>query len=255
MVMAVYWLEQTGASIPTEDDWLSDGEITVQGKQRFAKRRADWRLGRWTAKRALSACLDLPLVPRALREIEVRAAASGAPEAYLFNQPADVTISLSHSFGRAVCAVAFGRVALGCDLEAIEPRSAAFVAGYFDAGEQACIARAHAGSRPCLTTLIWSAKESALKALGAGLRRDTRSVIVGPLEEIRSGVQELPADAGAQGRNDWESLYIRCIGDADLQGWWMSSSGWVRTVAAAPPPRVPIMLEESPGHEFVQRLR
>ena len=70
---------------------------------------------------------------------------------------------------------------LGCDLEIVEPRSDAFIADYFTAEEQALIERTSAADRSLLLALLWSAKESALKALRAGLRLDTRSVIVRPV--------------------------------------------------------------------------
>ena len=58
--MNVYWLEQTDADVPAENQWLSAGEIFFLGRLRFARRLNDWRLGRWTAKRALAACLNMP---------------------------------------------------------------------------------------------------------------------------------------------------------------------------------------------------
>ena len=84
---------------------------------RFAKRRDDWRLGRWTAKRALAAYLNLPSNPQTLADIEIRPAPSGAPEVFVANKPAAVTISLSHRGGVAACAVAPSGMELGCDLE------------------------------------------------------------------------------------------------------------------------------------------
>ena len=104
-MMNVYWLEQTAADLPAESDWLSASELVRMGSLRFAKRRADWRLGRWTAKRALAVYLNLPNDPQALRDIEVRPAPSGAPEVFVANQAAAVTISLSHRNGVAACAV------------------------------------------------------------------------------------------------------------------------------------------------------
>src|SRR5208283_2826825 len=97
--MDVYWLEQTEADVPAENQWLSAGEMLCLAGLRFAKRRTDWRLGRWTAKRALAAHLNLPADLSALANIEIQAATSGAPEVYLLNQPASVTISLSHRAG------------------------------------------------------------------------------------------------------------------------------------------------------------
>jgi hypothetical protein len=53
--MDVSWLEQTQADVPGADDWLSASEAILLNDRRIAKCRADWRLGRWTAKRALVA--------------------------------------------------------------------------------------------------------------------------------------------------------------------------------------------------------
>ncbi len=145
--MDVYWLERSAADLPAHNDWLSASDRTRLEGMRFAKRRDDWRLGRWTAKLAVAAYLDLPTDLRALAEIEVLPAPSGAPEVFLANQPAEVTISLSHRDGVAICAVADSGVDLGCDLEIVEPRSDAFVNDYFTPEEQALVAQAYpAGS-------------------------------------------------------------------------------------------------------------
>ena len=68
-------------------------------------------------------------------------------------------------------------MALGCDLELVEPRSDRFVADYLTAAEQQLVLGA-GPERDLVANLIWSAKESALKVLRVGLRRDTRSVEV-----------------------------------------------------------------------------
>src|SRR5579864_1651730 len=178
--MNVYWLEQSEADVPAENNWLSANEAACLTGLRFAKRRCDWRLGRWTAKLALSICVDVPSTIEVFKKIEIRPAQSGAPEIFFANQPAPVTISLSHRDGIAACAVAISGVDIGCDLESVEPRSDAFVGDYFTIEEQALVARASAVNRPRLLALLWSAKESALKALHEGLRLDTRSVTVSP---------------------------------------------------------------------------
>src|SRR5262245_23332046 len=129
--MNVYWLEQTLADVPQDDDWLSPAEAVRFSQMLVRKRRDDCRLGRWTAKRALAATLGLPVHPRVLAEIEIRAAQSGAPEAFIHDRPADATVSLSHRDGVGLCVVVRAGVALGCDLEVIEPHSGAFIADYF----------------------------------------------------------------------------------------------------------------------------
>jgi 4'-phosphopantetheinyl transferase len=227
--MDVYWLEQDETDVRQADDWLTPREIVFLDGQRFAKRRADWRLGRWTAKRALAACLKSSDSPHALVNLEVWPAASGAPEVFFENRPVDATISLSHSHRRAMCVVAPGAIALGCDLELIEVRSDAFIADYFTAEEQAQVVRHPAAARPRLIALLWSAKESALKALHEGLRLDTRSVVVGPVD--------VSLDA-----HGWSPLHVRCVGGQVLHGWWQITNDMVRTVVADPPPPSPISL-------------
>jgi 4'-phosphopantetheinyl transferase len=228
--MGVYWLEQSEKDVPDEIDWLSETEALFLSRLRFALRRASWRLGRWTAKRAVAAYLHWPDSFSALAKIEIRPAASGAPEIFLDNQPAAISISLSHRDGQALCAVAPGAIELGCDLELIEPRSDGFIGDYFTAEEQALIAREPLGDRPLFLALLWSAKESALKALHTGLRLDTRSVEIDPLEMSR-------------GLRDWKPLIVRHAAEKVFHGWWQSVGNMVRTVVAAPPTAPPIALQ------------
>jgi 4'-phosphopantetheinyl transferase len=249
--MDVYWLEQTEADVPAANDWLGAGESVCLERMKIPKRRADWRLGRWTAKRALSLCLNLPIHPHALSEIEIRPATSGAPEVFRGNQAAGVSISLSHRDGIAACAMTMSNAALGCDLEIVEPRSDAFVADYFASDEQAMIARVPATDRSCLLALLWSAKESALKALREGLRLDTRSVVVSLDDmELRKDKNE-GACVGRQAKgarppfapNGWHPLcVIRSEGQV-FHGWWQNTGELLRTLVAAPPPALPIFLD------------
>ena len=58
----VYWLEQVNVDLSAEDDWLSSAERTRLKSMRISKRQNDWRLGRWTAKRALAIYLDRPRI-------------------------------------------------------------------------------------------------------------------------------------------------------------------------------------------------
>ena len=188
----------------------------------------------------------MPAHPHFLKRIEICAAPSGAPEVFFDSQPAAVTISLSHRCGIAACAVAMSHVKLGADLEKIEPRSDAFVADYFTLEEQALVAHASAADRDRLLALLWSGKESALKALREGLRLDTRSVIVIPC-------------ATSFGCNGWNELRVRYTGgrnteahhpgDQVFHGWWQHADNMVRTVVSTPPPDSPIPLT-IPPHFF-----
>lgn len=227
--MDVYWLEQTEADVPTENDWLSGREILRLSGLRFNKRRNDWRLGRWTAKRALAVRLGVPAQPPVLKKIEVLTSPSGAPEVFVAKKPADLTLSLSHRAGRAACVVARSRVELGCDVEVIEPHSNSFVGDYFTHEEQELFARAPAEDRSQLLALLWSAKESTLKALREGLRLDTRCVIVKP--EARFDLR------------GWSPLQVRYTTGHVFRGWWQCEEGVVRTLVADPAPDAPIRLE------------
>lgn len=247
--MDVYWLEQAEADVPAENDWLSASEAARLNAMRFAKRRADWRLGRWTAKRAVAAYLDVPGYLQALANIEIRPAASGAPEVYILNTAAPATISLSHRDGAALCMIAPSGTALGCDLELIETRSDAFVADYFTAEEQALVARVSLEDRPRLLALLWSAKESALKALHEGLRLDTRSLAVRPIEALKGRTQDKDEslDNAAlsfpqASDNVWHPLQV-CYTDGQVfHGWWQKTDPLLRTLVAAPPASPPIPL-------------
>jgi 4'-phosphopantetheinyl transferase len=245
MQPTIYWLEQTEASVSAENDWLSEAESRVLESLRFPKRRGDWRLGRWTAKRAVSRCLKLPNTPETLARIEVHPAPSGAPQVLISDEHAAVTISLSHCAGRAVCAVVLARVALGCDLESVEPRSDAFVSDYFAAEERAWMARTPSAAKPWLMTLVWSAKESALKALGVGLRLDTRAVVVSPFPEVGTVPGRTAPGTGplAPGLSDhWKPLHVGCSDGRDFHGWFLCSGDLLRTVVASPPPAAPSAL-------------
>ena len=230
--MDVYWLEQVEAQVPPQDRWLSPAETDLLAALKFAKRRADWRLGRWTAKNAAAHCLGVPLAMQTLRQIEIRASLSGAPEVFCEGAPAGISISLSHRNGLGACAAAQSTVALGCDVEFIEPHGPAFVADFFSAEEQSMIAEAPSADSDRLVALVWSAKESALKALREGLRLDTRSVVVA-LDEFRLSQ---PAK--------WNPLRVHSINGQDFLGWWNQSSEYVRTILAASPFRPPLFLSQ-----------
>ena len=222
-------MERRSFDLPAFDDWLSDAEHAQLERLRMPKRRSDWRLGRWTAKCAIAACLRQSGRIEPLSAIELRAAPSGAPEILLYGQPIPVLVSLSHSRGAAVCTVAPSGLAVGCDIEAVEPRIPAFLSDYFTDEERRLAALTPPDLRDRLVTILWSAKESALKALGCGLRLDTRSVNAAP-----DGILSPPDE-------HWHRLSVRHCAGA-FHGWWRESRRLVRTVVADPAPSRPFPL-------------
>jgi 4'-phosphopantetheinyl transferase len=217
------------ADVPLTGSWLSAQEQAQLARFRVAKRRDDWRLGRWTAKQAVSLYLGRERDFVALSQLEIRASPDGAPEAFFADHPAPVSLSISHSKGRSFCAVGDRALAVGCDLEWIESHEENFVVDYSVAEEIALVEQAPAAERPMFITLIWCAKESALKSLRQGLRRDTRSVVVSLSE--------------AKDKEAWNPLTVRCLESLrTFDGWWRVSAGFIQTVTANVPASQPIFL-------------
>ena len=114
---------------------------------------------------------------------------------------------------------------LGADLEVIEPRADSFVEDYFTPGEQQRVPSLPLSQQAWAVTLIWSAKEAALKALGKGLRLDTRSVEVG-------WSADNPADALGWNAGWVESEYFA---NRRVMLYWRQMEGQVLTLAAEQP--------------------
>ena len=222
--MRVRWLEQRLEDVRLGLDWLSDEEAAYLAGLHVLKRRDDWQLGRWTAKCAVAEMLGRSLDSAVLRNINVQRTASGAPRVLLAGMPALFSISLSHRAGRAACVIAEQCVALGCDLETIEPHSAAFVADYFTASEQAMVASSDDRDRDTLVALLWSAKESVMKVLRCGLNVDTRSIEIIRVENSDA------ADSPRTPHSTWHRLEARCSDKKVLTGWWSYDDGFVKTL-------------------------
>ena len=218
--MDVCWLEQSDRDVPSGDWWLSESERGRLESMRIPKRRADWRLGRWTAKQAVSAYLSLPRIQRVLAAVELRPAPSGSPEVFLHGRAAPMQLSLSHSRGVGLCVTARAGADVGCDLETVEPRSPVFLADYFTAEEKELVARTPVAERDRVLTLLWSIKESALKVLRCGLRSDTRSVNAAP-----------DGFLGPDGE-EWRPVSAVHISGRNFCGWWRVSRDLVRTIVA-----------------------
>ena len=213
-------MEQSASDVPSGDWWLNEGESARLDELRIPKRRADWRLGRWTAKQTVTVFLNLPRNQQVLAAVELRPAPSGSPEVFLHDRSAPVQLSLSHSRGVALCAIARAGAGLGCDVETVEPRNPAFPEDYFTDEEQELVARTPAVRRDQVVTLLWSIKESALKALGCGLRSDTRSVNAAPADFLQTHGEE------------WRQVSATHISGRNFWGWWRISRDLVRTIVA-----------------------
>jgi 4'-phosphopantetheinyl transferase len=228
--------------VPADDDWLTPPEADRLNSMRYTKRRDESRLGRWTAKHAVARALDLPRTSAQLRDVVIRNAKDGAPEAFIGSDPTSVVISMTDRAGWAVCVVAEGVDGVGCDLELVEPRSRLFVTDYFTPAEQATVA-ARPDDHDLLANLIWSAKESALKVLREGLRLDTRSVEVTMMDE---------QDAG------WSSLVVTTAAGVRFPGWWSRHGQFVLTYCATGATDAPSAMDDpsplakaTPAHSWL----
>lgn len=210
------WLTRELGDVPRHDRWLSEQEGEVLSELRVPKRRDDWRLGRWTGKAAVAAWRGV-----ALESVVIAAAEDGAPEALIDDSPADLALSLSHRAGRALATVADGTRALGCDLEAVEPRSEAFLREWFRPAERKLVNAQNGEARQLAANLIWTAKEAASKARREGLRLNFRRATV-------------EAEGLAQPAGSWARLQIRWERGPVELGWWRHDAGWVMTVTSHP---------------------
>lgn len=232
----IYWtlVDSSQASLEDPEGFLSSSELLKFRTFRFAKRRQEWLLGRWTAKFLIK---SLPAYQGyAPTEIEILTSAEGAP---YFQLPgggaAPNVLSISHCDRYAICAVSSGtEINIGIDMEKIEARSQTFIKDYFTPQEIGWVNSQPYESRDMISTLIWSTKESMLKALRVGLRWDTRQVEiceVSGMHEKRKGWNELQLTDLQQEKRGWF-------------GWWQKFGVYVITTAGFP--------EEGSGIRSVQ---
>lgn len=214
----VAWLLQAAGEMPEGEAWLAPAERSTLAEMRFPRRRKEWRLGRWTAKSALAAHLNIGRPSLVLPRLEIRANEDGAPDALIDGRPLPWSVSLSHSQGLAMAAVTVRDTAVGCDLERIEPETPRYVMPYLTEREQGYLEQLPVASQPHLATLLWSAKESALKTLRTGLTLDTKAVEI----EI-----EVPV-AAAPGWQPLRVLYTQ--GQVSFHGWWRDYGAYVITL-------------------------
>ena len=244
--LVTWWLARAESQLPPVGEWLTPAERGRAEGLRYSKRRTDFLLSRWALKVAVARVSGWPEDPATLARIEGRSAPDGAPELYVDGLPDPRGVSLTDRAGCAVCLVAARRLAVGCDLELAEPRSDAFVRDYLTGPERRWVADSGA-AREVAPNLMWSAKESALKVLRTGLRRDTRSVEVtfadpAPPERVWSQFQVRPAEGGV------------------FEGWWRRTGVFLLTACWAGGGPAPTALEEvspletePPSHQWMAR--
>jgi len=243
-MQSVQWWSAGLEHVPSVDDWMEDREIERLATMNYTKRRSESKLSRYCAKTTVAMAIGRGTDPSSLRSISIRNAPDGAPETHVDDHDNELVIAMTDRADWAVAAVMDGRNRIGCDLELVEPRSAAFVQDYFTTSERS--STNGAVEPPLVANLIWSAKESALKVLRTGLRRDTRTV-------------EVSFEAG-NSAGEWRPLVVKAIEGETMPGWWIRYGEFVLTVVAAVATSVPSSLEQpprlasaTPGHSWLDR--
>ena len=197
------YLQQTLAAHPDLAEGMAPAGLlhpTEQAKLdsfRVLKRRRDWLLGRWTAKRLIQQyLLETTTARHPLPAILIAADPDGAPFAALgvssgedeasAPQRLPISLSISHSGDRAFCAlIDEPGVSVGADVELIEPRERALAEQFFTPEELAFLDTVDPPEYHAAVTAIWCAKEAVLKALRIGLRVDTRWLTCRPSHDNR----------------------------------------------------------------------
>lgn len=221
------------AELPEDLEWLGAGEKEHLSGLRLAKRRAEWLLGRWTAKQALVLDREIELGAADLDLVEILPTPSGEPQILVEGVALPIALSLSHRASAALCAVA-KTGSVGCDLEWVEERSSGFIEDYFNPPERRLIEARGAGRRALMANAMWSAKESVLKLLGLGLSVDTRSLTVSSLA--------LPKV------DEWQPFTVRRQADSrKFGGWCQRQENWVLTVATDLDSQIPRGPDRSEG--------
>lgn len=210
--------------------FLSAFEREMLAELRFPKRRREWLLGRWTAKCLLQRCHPAygSLTPQA---ITVGNDPDGAPYLSIEGEGRlAMSLSISHRSDRAFCALSSTLPpAIGADLERVESRDPAFVHDFFTVDEDRRVWACPPSRQDTLITVIWSAKESVLKALRHGLRVDTRSIEICHV----AGLEGAQADMNKPPDQTWYEVQIRCTlpDSGSLHGWWQPWEDHVLTIA------------------------
>ena len=240
MANPIYWCLQKTPEPSTARACLSPAEINIYEGFRFEARQKSWLAGRFTAKHLLSQVYaGIPdgkytTELRTSSQIEIRNNDLGAPGAYLNDQPLPGSLSISHSGDWAASAYAPSGSQIGIDLETITSRSDAFMRDYFTHNEvqmvSAMIAEIGLAGEGLenhqpkdeRATLIWSAKEALLKALGIGLRVDTRQV------EVKA-IKHQPIEAGV-----WKHLVLSSNhANGPIKAYWQTIDTYLLTLVVA----------------------
>lgn len=216
----------SGLNYYGDGDFLSSYEREKLSGIRFTRRSSDYLLGRRAAKTLLRrTCPDLAQIPEST--ITIDNTPDGAPiigVEGMDHYPG--CLSITHRRNLALAAYCSApECRIGIDLEIIEERHESFLLDYFTQREITVISSRHGEERWMWMNLAWSMKEAVLKALGTGLRLDTRSIEVG-LAPGFINLDDFPLQ--------WHVIPLRSthIPEGSVCGWWQQRGELIFTLAA-----------------------
>jgi 4'-phosphopantetheinyl transferase len=199
--------------------FLNPEELQEWNRFKIPNRRDEWLASRWLAKQVILRSTGQP--EARANTIQIMRDVSGKPRAAERGEPCG-SLSLAHTAGAALVGFSMDAGSVfGCDLEKIAQHSAAFLSDYFTDDERDWLA----GQQDLALTgsLLWSSKESVLKALGRGLSVDTRQVECQPWKES-------PVHTAG-----WQQFDVRVMNfPAEFPVLWRVVDGFVLTVCPLP---------------------
>lgn len=204
------------------DTWLSLQEKERLTTLRFQKRRDEWLHGRWVAKHLLKrvhpSCEFLPP-----SDILIVNRLDGSPFIRIQDQDVPGDLSISHRDLWAGAAFTPGEYfCIGIDMEKVEKREPSFYWDYFTEKEIDSAGRFPLSGEEYYT-LLWSAKESVVKALKTGLRIDVQKIEIFPQRFDRETFTN---------PYTWSSFSCRVSEmDGNWMGFWQMREDFIITLA------------------------
>jgi len=170
-----------GDEVKAVHEFLNEGEREIYWGFKTRKRQLEWLAGRVAIKSLYSRVNNLNV---SSAELIVERETSGLPYLVERGERASGRISISHNAGWVAVCQSDSELRIGIDLEEIRSRDPAFLTDYFSQAEQEQIMNGGIHTLDFRTNLIWSAKESVLKAISTGLGTDPLKVEIDGLHSF-----------------------------------------------------------------------
>ena len=213
--MVIYWcfsrycVAQLQEYTENPGRYLSAEELNEYRRFVIPKRKMEWLASRILIKRLVIDSVK-PTLYLSPRSINIRKRSSGVPYVELARIGKIGWLSMSHSHNGVLIAFSSNeRNPFGVDLEYVEERLPQFIADFFTESESRWVNTSQEEEKKYLVNLIWSAKETYLKAIGKGLQLDTRRVEIKGVDSRCAETEwcDLDFQANIQDKRNWRILF------------------------------------------------